>query len=407
MRPLGDRSQSARSAPEETTRHCLGPSWRRRADGYYVDTGVLQCRPGSAKLAGRKASKPVSGERATTMTRQRNQLDIVLLSGDPVIPYKHGIDGRISPDDVDAADRVLSAVDGLDGYTARHLCDHEQLIDHLRREPPDLALNFCDTGYRNLLANEANVPALLELLEIPYTGAGPAAMHLCGDKAMVRLLAAAHGVPVPNETLVDLRSDPLVRPELYPAIIKPNGGCGSIGVTRDAVVNDAAEAEAYLRWLAEETDWTQALIQDFLTGPEYTIGLVGNPGQGFTVLPPLEIDYSALDPSLPPILTYGSKTDPDSPYWQTLQFRQAEFDDETYARLVEYSTWVFERLGFRDYARIDFRSGADGVPRLLDPNFNPTWTHDGKMALMASWAGYDYPELLGMILAAARGRYGL
>ncbi|HZX23711.1 MAG TPA: ATP-grasp domain-containing protein [Woeseiaceae bacterium] len=341
------------------------------------------------------------------MTRQRNQLDIVLLSGDPVIPYKHGIDGRISPDDVDAADRVLSAVDGLDGYTARHLCDHEQLIDHLRREPPDLALNFCDTGYRNLLANEANVPALLELLEIPYTGAGPAAMHLCGDKAMVRLLAAAHGVPVPNETLVDLRSDPLVRPELYPAIIKPNGGCGSIGVTRDAVVNDAAEAEAYLRWLAEETDWTQALIQDFLTGPEYTIGLVGNPGQGFTVLPPLEIDYSALDPSLPPILTYGSKTDPDSPYWQTLQFRQAEFDDETYARLVEYSTWVFERLGFRDYARIDFRSGADGVPRLLDPNFNPTWTHDGKMALMASWAGYDYPELLGMILAAARGRYGL
>ena len=187
----------------------------------------------------------------------------------------------------------------------------------------------------------------------------------------------------------------------------PASGCGSIGVTRDAVVNDAAEADAYLRWLAEETDWGQALIQDFLTGPEYTIGLVGNPGQGFTVLPPLEIDYSGLDPTLPPILTYGSKSDPDSPYWQTLQFKRAEFDDETLARLVEYSTWLFERLGFRDYARIDFRAGADGVPRLLDPNFNPTWADDGKMALMASWAGHDYAELLRMILAAARGRYGL
>ncbi|WP_405226063.1 D-alanine--D-alanine ligase family protein [Lentisalinibacter sediminis] len=341
------------------------------------------------------------------MTRQPDQLDIVLLSGDPGLPYQHGIDGRFSADDSAAAERALAAVDGLDGYAARHLCDHERMIDRLRQEPPDLVLNFCDTGYRNLQANEPNIPALLELLEIPYTGAGAAAMHLCGDKALVRLVAASNGIPVPNETLVDLHADPLVRPDLYPAIIKPNGGCGSIGITRDAVVNDAIEAEAYLRWLADETDWGQALIQDFLTGPEYTIGLVGNPGQGFTVLPVLEIDYSRLDPSLPPILTYGSKVDPDSPYWQTLQFKPAELDEETHARLVEYGTWLFERLGFRDYARIDFRAGADGVPRLLDPNFNPTWNDDGKMALMAGWAGHDYPDLLRLILEAARSRCGL
>lgn len=336
-----------------------------------------------------------------------NELTIGLLSGDPTLPYEYGVDGRFSDEDRDAVARVVETLEGMDGYSVRHFGDHEGLIDALRTDPPDLALNFCDTGYRNLLSNEANVPALLELLEIPYTGAGASAMHLCADKALVRLAAAANGIPVPNEVLVDLSEDPLVRPELYPAIIKPNGGCGSQGVTRDCVVHDAAEADAYLRRLAEEPAWTQALVQDFLTGPEYTLGLVGNPGQGFTILPVLEIDYSHLDPDLPPILTYGSKANPDSPYWKALRFKRAELDEETHAGMVEHSVWLFERLGLRDYARIDYRAGADGLPRLLDANFNPTWNFDGKMAIMAEWAGYDYAALLGMILKAARGRYGL
>lgn len=337
----------------------------------------------------------------------KDTLTIGLLSGDPALPYEYGVDGRFSDEDREAAQRVLETVEGLDGYTVKDFSDHGRLMDALRNDPPDLALNFCDTGYRNQLSNEANIPALLELLDIPYTGAGPSAMHLCADKAMVRLVAAANGIPVPNEILVDLHADPLTRPELFPAIIKPNAGCGSQGVTRDCVVYDASEADAYLRRLADESDWSQALVQDFLTGPEYTLGLVGNPGRGFTVLPPLEIDYSRLDPELPPILTYGSKADPDSPYWQALRFRQAELDEETHSRMVEHSIWLFERLGLRDYARIDYRAGSDGVPRLLDANFNPTWNFDGKMAIMAGWAGYDYADLLGMILEAARGRYGL
>lgn len=336
-------------------------------------------------------------------------LTVGVLSGDPDLPYSYGVDGRFGPDDMEAVRQAVAAVDGLVGYRAVQLSDHASLLDDLRRQPPDLALNFCDTGYRNLLTNERNVPALLELLEIPYTGADPGCMSLCGDKALVRLLAASHGIPVPSETVVDLRADPLVLPELYPAMIKPNEGCGSLGVTPDSVVHDAAAADACLRQLAADSPAThpRALIQDFLTGPEYTLGLVGNPGTGFTVLPVLEIDYSGLDPELPPILSYGSKADPDSPYWQALQFRRAELDTATEAAMVEQATWLFERLGLRDYARVDFRAGADGVPRLLDVNFNPTWSHDGKMAIMAGWAGYGYGDLLGMILAAARQRYGI
>ncbi|MFE8072557.1 ATP-grasp domain-containing protein [Marinobacteraceae bacterium S3BR75-40.1] len=334
-------------------------------------------------------------------------LTVGLLSGDPDLPYEYGVDGRFGAEDREAVAQVIETLEGLEGYRVRHYADHRRMIDDLRHEPPDLVLNFCDTGYLNRLPNEPNVPALLELLDLPYTGSPPSAMHRCNDKAMVRLLAANHGIPVPNETLIDLRADPMRRPELYPAIIKPNAGCGSLGVTPDSVVHTPAEADAYLHRLAEETNWQRALAQDFLDGAEYTLGLIGNPDQGFTVLPPLEIDYSHLDPGLPPILTYGSKADPDSPYWQELRFKQADIDDITYAQMVEHSTFLFERLGLRDYARMDFRAGADGVPRLLEPNFNPTWNYDAKMALMAGWAGYGYGEFLDMILTAARGRYGL
>ncbi|MFW5926755.1 MAG: D-alanine--D-alanine ligase family protein [Wenzhouxiangella sp.] len=334
-------------------------------------------------------------------------IEIGLLTGDPEFPYEYGIDNRFGEAEIEAVERAAEAVESLAGYRITRFDSHENLIERLRQQPPDLILNFCDAGYRNLLRNEANIPALLELLDIPYTGSDPVCMHLCSDKAMVRLVAAAHGIPVPNEKFVDLTADPPALPDLYPAIIKPNDGCGSIGINRDSVVHDAVEAEACLRRLAAVSGRSQALIQDFLTGPEYTLGLVGNPHSGFTILPILEIDYSELDPELPPILSLGSKTDPDSAYWNALSFRQADIDDETRARMIEYSTWLFDRLGMRDYARIDFRAGADGVPRLLDANFNPTWNWDGKMATMAGWAGYDYADLLGLILTSARQRYGI
>ncbi|MCH4564929.1 hypothetical protein MKP05_17665 [Halomonas sp. EGI 63088] len=334
-------------------------------------------------------------------------LNVTVLLGDPRLPYAYAVDGMFGAEELKAVEQLRSVLKRLAGYRFSYLDDHARLIDDLRTHPPDLALNFCDTGFRNDWELERNVPALLEILDIPYTGADPMSISLTTDKALVRALAAGQGIPVPNETYVELSADPLVLPSIYPCLIKPNSSGGSFGITRDCVVHDASEAEAYLRWLAEELAVADALIQDFLTGPEYTVGLVGNPQTGFTVLPPLEIDYSALDPVLPPILTYGSKADPDSPYWKKLSFRRAEIDDVKWSQLVDYSVKLFRRLGLRDYARFDFREGEDGQPRLLDANTNPTWYWDGKLALMAEWAGYPYHELLSLILEAATARYEL
>ncbi|RTR02455.1 D-alanine--D-alanine ligase family protein [Halomonas nitroreducens] len=334
-------------------------------------------------------------------------LIVAVVLGDPRLPYAYAVGGRFGDEERAAVEHLHTALSQLEGYRFTYLDHHATLIDDLRATPYDLALNLCDTGFRNHWELERDIPALLEILGIPYTGADPMSISLTTDKALVRVLAAGQGIPVPNETYVALAADPLVLPSIYPCLIKPNSSGGSFGITRDCVVQDAGEAERYLRWLAAQPGVADALIQDFLTGPEYTVGLVGNPATGFTVLPPLEIDYSALDPQLPPILTHGSKADPDSPYWARLQFRRARIDDVKRSQLVDYSVTLFRRLGLRDYARFDFREGEDGQPRLLDVNTNPTWYRDGKLALMAEWAGHPYQELLRLILEAAISRQGL
>lgn len=334
-------------------------------------------------------------------------LRVGVLLGDPRFPYPYSQTGEFGSEEEEAVVWLRKALAQLEGHVFTYFDDHERLIDDLRETPLDLVLNLCDTGYRNDWNLERDVPALLEILGLPYTGSDPLAISLSTDKAIVRSLASSLDIPVPNEVFVDLSADPLTLPMSYPVLIKPNNSGGSFGITDDSVVSNAVEAEGYMRWLAPQLISPEAVVQDFLTGPEYTVGLLGNRSGGFTVLEPLEIDYGDLADDLPPLLTYGSKSDPDSPYWQKLKFRRADIDEVTWAQMVDHCAKLFHRLSFRDYGRFDFRCGADGVPRLLDANTNPTWYWDGKMAMMSDWTGLSYAGMMRAILDAAVRRYGL
>jgi D-alanine-D-alanine ligase len=229
-------------------------------------------------------------------------------------------------------------------------------------------------------------------------------MAICYDKQIVRLVAAALGIPVPREICLEPDQELPARADLYPALIKPSQGDGSVGVTKDAVVRSEAEAQRYVAWLRRELPGRAILVQEYLPGAEYGVGLIGNPGRGLEALPALEVDYTRLPAGLAPILSYESKAIPDSPYWTEIRFNRAEAGDEVLARMVDYAKRLFSRLGCRDYGRFDFRCGADGEPRLLEVNPNPAWANDGKLAFMAGFAGISYAEMLRKILDAALAR---
>ena len=331
--------------------------------------------------------------------------EVAVILGDPRLPDPVKRDGRFNEEDAETVARLQTALAELPEYRFRYLDNHATLMADLTSRRPHFVLNLCDEGFNNDAFLEMHVPALLEMFDIPYSGAGPACLGLCYNKALVRGIAEAIDLPVPAETYFN--SDDLaatIPSGVFPALIKPNFGDSSIGITQHAVVHTWEEAIAYLNNLRQQLPCSAILIQEFLTGPEYSIGIIGNPGANCRVLPVLEVDYSRLDPALPRLLTYESKWIPDSPYWSQIVYREARLDEDTRRKLTDYANILFERLGCRDYARFDFRADAAGEAKLLEVNPNPGWCWDGKLNLMAEMAGLRYADLLRLILEAAQER---
>jgi D-alanine-D-alanine ligase len=326
---------------------------------------------------------------------------IAVITGDPAHPDPTKRGSSYHEEDTVTHEAMMAAFRSLTDYQFSFLSDHDSLLEGLRRDPPDLVVNFCDTGFRNVPTQELNLPAYLELFGIPYTGAPPAAMIICYDKAIVRLVAGSLGVPVPREAYVAADSPLDALPDLLPALIKPNTADGSVGITKDAVVRTRQEARDYLAWLRNTLPGRDALVQEYLPGAEYGVGLIGNPETGLRMLPPLEVDYSKLPSGLNPILSFESKAIPDSPYWTEITFKRAALAPELETRLKGWTTALFRRLGLRDYGRFDFRVAADGEPKLMEVNPNPAWANDAKLAIMAGFAGIEYRDMLNLILEAA------
>lgn len=339
------------------------------------------------------------------LKRKRKVLNVAVLMGDPRLPDNVKRDGHFNAEDLETIRILKEGLSGLPGYEFRYIDNHATLSQDLTSQPTDLVLNLCDEGLNNDPFKELHCPALLETLDMPYTGASPRCLSACYDKGLVRAVAVQLDVPVPLETYIRKGDQGATLPSVFPALLKPNFGDSSEGITQDAVVNDERALINYLDRLHASFPNRPVLVQEFLSGAEYSVALVGNVDLNLRALPLLEVDYSGLDPKLPRILGYESKWLPDSPYWTSINYREATLDDREQTKLIDYSMRLFERLGCRDYARFDFRADANGEIKLLEVNPNPGWCWDGKLNLMAGFADITYRELLETILLSAEERH--
>ncbi len=223
------------------------------------------------------------------------QIEVTVLMGDPRLPDTVKRGGTFNPEDHDTIRRLKDALSELPAYKVRYLNNHATLERDLSELKTELVLNLCDEGFNNDPFKELHVPALMEMLGLPYTGAGPSALAACYDKGVVRAVAQSIDVPVPLETYVRPGDQGATLPSVFPAILKPNTGDSSQGITKDAVVTSTRSLLDYLERLRAEFPKRGVLVQEFLTGPEYSVGLIGNPDQGLRALPVLEVDYSKLE----------------------------------------------------------------------------------------------------------------
>ena len=283
---------------------------------------------------------------------------VTVLLGDPALPDTVKRNGVFNPEDFETIKRLQEALAELPQYEFKYFDNHASLLAELRTSPPAFVMNCCDEGYKNDAFLELHVPAVLEMFDIPYTGAGPTCLGLCYNKSHVRAIARSLDVPVPLETYFNPDDQSATLPSVFPALVKPNFGDSSIGITQQAVVTSPQELISYLERLRETLPGCPVLIQEFLSGSEFSVGVVGNPGMSYQILPVLEVDYSGLPAGLPQILGYESKWLPESPYWTHIKHHEARIDEDVRRRLFDYSNILFERLGCRDYARFDFRTDA-------------------------------------------------
>ena len=332
--------------------------------------------------------------------------EVVVIMGDPHKTDTVKPDLIFDDDDFYTIDELKSALESNNHRHYTYLNNHDTLIDDLRnlRNRTDLVLNLCDEGFENEPRRELHIPALLEVLQIPYTGGGPQCLAFCYDKSLVRGIAKEMNIPVPNGLLIKAEDSTIDLPMYFPVIVKPNFGDSSFGIIQDSVAQTPEELIDAVAQIRRRFGYEQpVLVEEFLLGQDLSVGIIGNPPNEYTILPIVEEDYSVLPDGLPHICGYEAKWLPDSPYWN-LRSIPAELSETARNQIEDASVKLFVRLECRDYARFDWRFDSEGNPKLLEVNPNPGWCWDGHLAKMAHIAGLSYADMLEAILSAAATR---
>jgi D-alanine-D-alanine ligase len=332
---------------------------------------------------------------------------IAVVMGDPERPDIIKPSNVFDNDDMDTIMNLKIALGELKDYRFIYQSNHATLFNDLQklRGKVDFVFNLCDEGYNNDPRKELHVPAMLEVLNIPYTGSNPQCLTYCYDKSLIRGIAKEMGVPVadgiyikPEDNVFEMNID-------FPVIIKPNFGDSSFAITKESVANNLEELNDAIVNVREKVGYEKpVLLEEFLTGKDLTIGIIGNPPDPYTFLPIVEEDYSDLPGDLPRICGYEAKWISDSPYFRLLKSVPANLPEETEKVIMEHCLRLFERLDCKDYVRFDWRLDQNGVPKLLEVNPNPGWCWDGHLAKMAGIKGISYSEMLLAILQTAEQR---
>jgi D-alanine-D-alanine ligase len=341
---------------------------------------------------------------------ENRQWNIAVLMGDPRKSDKVKPGESFDDDDLFTINTLKKSLNTLEGYAFSYFDNHENFFPETKQWERnfDLVLNLCDEGFNNNPTFELHVPALLEMKSIPYSGGNPQCLSYCYDKSLVRGLAIEMDIPVAEANFLKPQDTTFVDITIpFPVIIKPNFGDSSFGITQNSVCYSITELEQAILSIRQKCGYeSPVLIEEYLTGKDISVGIIGNPSGTFQILPIIEEDYSLLPEGLPRICGYEAKWDQNSPYWK-INSIAAELPSATVQFLHDSCLKLFDRTGCRDYARFDWRLDSNGTPRLLEVNPNPGWCWDGHLAKMAKLEGLSYADMLKTIIQVAIEREGV
>jgi len=269
----------------------------------------------------------------------------------------------------------------------------------LRRLNPDVVFNQYDDVVHGALY-EMRFAAMVRMMGYPLTGSPALALGLSRYKHMAASLLHGSGIPIPPYTvLVEKVGDVNGRKWKFPLIVQPSQEHAGIGLDRDSVVYTKKALCQQVRQILQAYN-QPALVQQFLPGREFNVGIVG--GKRPRVMPLAEVDYEELPSEIPPIMSYAAKwIETSVEYKKTSIICPAEVEPELAHQLRDIAMRAFRAVGTWGYGRVDIRLDEAGQPRVLEVNCNASLEEGIGLARSAERAGISYRQLIQMVLDAA------
>ena len=329
-----------------------------------------------------------------------SDVKVGILFNSPVMPSKgenidYVADAEVE-EEVVAVEEALGKL-GLE-YRRLPLKDNaEEFIEALKVYGPDVAINLCEAVFGDSHL-EMDVPAILELLKVPYTGSSPLALGLCQNKCLAKDVLRARGIPTPRYQVLDSPDDWSGKIG-YPLFVKPLSEDGSIGITKESFVTDEETLRKRVEYIIN-CYRQEALVEQYIDGREFNVAILGN--SEIRILPISEIVFGFSHG--PKIVDYPAKWLKESEeYKKTMPFCPAELRSSTRSLVERAASQAYEALHCRDYARVDIRLRGR-IPYVLEANPNPDISFDGGFARSLRAARISYEDFLKEIICSALKR---
>lgn len=359
-----------------------------------------------------------SGE-GTTAYRSEKKWKVAVIANikDRDTPKPEGVppDAFADYDYIETIDALRAAIE-TDGHKTCFIEANRDLPFSLRKEKPDICFNIAEGLGGD--AREAQVPALLELLAIPYTGSRVLTNAISLDKTLTKRIYRDRRLPVAPFQEFTTGDEPL-RPELkFPLFVKPAREGTGMGVDSKAVINNEKELRERTQYIIK-TYQQPALVETFLPGREFTVGILGRADSkrysrhpewyekdGFHRFPILELDTGNHEG--PWVYTNEAKSKDVGPEDNPGFFCPAKVEPELEKKLKHLALRAHQLLNALDISRTDIRLDDEGNPRIIEINTLPGLTPDySDLCLQAKAEGIPYADLVLEILHLGAGRWGM
>ncbi|HEY0191043.1 MAG TPA: ATP-grasp domain-containing protein [Kofleriaceae bacterium] len=297
----------------------------------------------------------------------------------------------------DPPETIIAIANALarQGHIVVHLEATPDLPRVLAEADVDLIFNIAEgVEGRN---REAQVPALCELLGIPYTGSDSATLAIALDKALGKKVLLQHDILTPRFQVMESARERLSPDMRFPMIVKPNAEGSSKGIGSASVVDTEDELRTAVK-LCVERYRQPALIEEYISGREFTVGLLGDKRP--RVLPPMEIKFKK--DTKRPVYDYAVKQEWEEHVYYECPARLTEAEQKAIEKIARATFWA---LDCRDVARVDMRMDADGRIYVLEVNPLPGLTPGySDLVLIAQAAGMEYDQLIAEIMVGGLRR---